>query len=97
MAVDGLKCKECGASYELEARYYCEECFGPLEVAYDHSTMDPEGTRRRIQAGPASIWRYAVRLVWDSRLRSPPWPLRPSRWGATRRRGSRTSSTASPS
>jgi threonine synthase len=77
MAVDGLKCKECGASYELEARYYCEECFGPLEVAYDHSEMDPEETRRRIQAGPASIWRYADFLPFVERPPSTRTSLEP--------------------
>jgi threonine synthase len=39
----------------------CERCFGPLEVAYDHSRLggDVDGLRRRIQAGPQNIWRYA--------------------------------------
>ncbi len=77
MAVDGLKCKECGAGYELEARYYCEECFGPLEVAYNHSAMDAEETRRRIQAGPASIWRYADFLPFAERPPSTRTTLEP--------------------
>jgi threonine synthase len=67
MAVEGLKCKECGASYELDARYYCEQCFGPLEVAYDHEGMDAAETRRRIQAGSHSIWRYADFLPFPER------------------------------
>ena len=39
----------------------CERCFGPLEVTYDLSGLEAEGsTRRRIQAGPQNpIWRYA--------------------------------------
>ncbi len=36
MTVTGLRCKECGATYPLEALYVCERCFGPLEVGYDH-------------------------------------------------------------
>ena len=59
MAVEGLRCKECGTAYPLDARYFCEECFGPLEVAYDHSRLDPDEARRKIQAGSAGIWRYA--------------------------------------
>src|SRR5688572_7714917 len=60
MPADALKCKECGTSYALEARYVCERCFGPLEVAYTApSTTDPSELRRRIQAGPLSLWRYA--------------------------------------
>ena len=33
MALEALKCKECATTYPLEARYVCDECFGPLEVA----------------------------------------------------------------
>ena len=65
MAVEALSCKECGATYPLEARYVCEDCFGPLEVLYDFSGLDAEGTRRRIQAGPQSIWRYADFLPFE--------------------------------
>ncbi len=59
MATTGLRCKECGTGYELEARYVCEECFGPLEVAYDHAGLDPAEAKRKIQAGSHGIWRYA--------------------------------------
>ena len=34
MPAEALKCKECSTAYPLEARYVCERCFGPLEVAY---------------------------------------------------------------
>ncbi len=66
MAVEALQCKECRTSYPLEARYVCEQCFGPLEVVYDFSGLDAAGTRRKIQAGPQSIWRYADFLPFDS-------------------------------
>ncbi|HST54917.1 MAG TPA: threonine synthase [Solirubrobacteraceae bacterium] len=61
MTAEGLKCRECQAEYPLEALYVCERCFGPLEVAYDHSRLknDIDGLRRRIQGGPQNIWRYA--------------------------------------
>jgi threonine synthase len=70
VAVEALKCKECGETYELEARYVCEQCFGPLEVAYDFSDLDPASTRRKIQAGPPSIWRYADFLPFARQPRS---------------------------
>src|SRR5206468_10300717 len=56
-----LKCRECGTEYELEARYVCDRCFGPLEVAYDHESpaRDIGEWRRRIQGGPQNVWRYA--------------------------------------
>jgi threonine synthase len=61
MAVSHLQCKECKAEYPLEALYVCDQCFGPLEVAYDHSRTsgDVGELRRRIQGGPQNIWRYA--------------------------------------
>jgi threonine synthase len=62
---EALQCKECRANYPLEARYACERCFGPLEVRYDFSGLDAASTRRKIQAGPATIWRYADFLPFD--------------------------------
>jgi threonine synthase len=61
VAVTHLRCRECKAEYPLEALYVCDRCFGPLEVAYDHSALgdDADQLRRRIQAGPQNIWRYA--------------------------------------
>ncbi|MEM7725467.1 MAG: threonine synthase [Cyanobacteria bacterium P01_A01_bin.45] len=53
-----LKCKECGAEYELQASHVCEMCFGPLEVKYDYSQLRNTVTRKTIEAGPNSIWRY---------------------------------------
>jgi threonine synthase len=67
MALEALKCKECGEQYALEARYVCEICFGPLEVVYDFSGLNAEEARRKIQAGPASIWRYADFLPFEQR------------------------------
>jgi threonine synthase len=59
MPPESLRCKECKTTYPLDARYVCERCFGPLEVAYaSRSEDDPAALRRRIQAGPHSLWRY---------------------------------------
>jgi threonine synthase len=69
MAAKSLQCKECRTAYPLEARYVCERCFGPLEVAYDHERIDDVAeARRRIQGGPQNIWRYADFLP----LEAPP-------------------------
>jgi threonine synthase len=74
MSIESLRCKECGADYELDARYFCEKCFGPLEVTYDHSSLDPAEAKRRIQAGSQGIWRYADFLPFSGR---PGDPLEP--------------------
>jgi threonine synthase len=74
LAVESLKCKECGESYPLEARFVCEQCFGPLEVSYDFSDLDPAEARRKIQAGSRGIWRYSDFLPFAGR---PGDPLEP--------------------
>jgi threonine synthase len=59
MPPESLRCKECQTVYPLDARYVCERCFGPLEVAYAAlDDVGPDELRRRIQAGPHSLWRY---------------------------------------
>ncbi|MBA2523614.1 MAG: threonine synthase [Solirubrobacterales bacterium] len=67
MSIEGLRCKECGTAYPLEALYVCDRCFGPLEVTYDHSGLDPAALKRKIQAGTNGIWRYADFLPFESR------------------------------
>ena len=60
MPPEALRCKECKTEYPLDARYVCEQCFGPLEVRYaSREGLDPAEAKRRILAGPYSIWRYA--------------------------------------
>jgi threonine synthase len=60
MPPESLRCKECQASYPLEALFVCERCFGPLEVEFTPRTgQDPEELKRRIQTGPYSLWRYS--------------------------------------
>ena len=71
MAPTALACKECATRYPLDARYVCESCFGPLEVAYDALEGDAAELRRKIQAGPAGIWRYADFLPFAERPRDP--------------------------
>jgi threonine synthase len=74
MSLESLRCKECGTTYPLEALFVCEQCFGPLEVAYDFSGLEPAETKRRIQAGSRGIWRYCDFLPFDGR---PADPLEP--------------------
>jgi len=77
MPPESLRCKECKTEYPLDARYVCERCFGPLEVAYaPREQGDPAELRRRIQAGPHSIWRYGDFLP----VQAPPKPSLPAGW-----------------
>ncbi|MBK5115759.1 MAG: threonine synthase [Thermoleophilia bacterium] len=67
MPATALKCKECGTGYPLEALFVCDQCFGPLEVVYDFSGLSAAEAKRKIQAGPDNIWRYADFLPFADR------------------------------
>jgi len=53
-----LKCRECGKEYPLEAKYVCEFCFGPLEVAYDYEKIKKHVSREAIEKRAHTMWRY---------------------------------------
>src|SRR5947209_5061402 len=77
MPPESLRCKECKTTYPLDARYVCERCFGPLEVSYgSREQADPDELRRRIQAGPHSVWRYSDFLP----VATPPRGTLPAGW-----------------
>ncbi|HWG13221.1 MAG TPA: pyridoxal-phosphate dependent enzyme, partial [Streptosporangiaceae bacterium] len=63
-----LSCRECGRIRELGPFYACEDCFGPLEVAYDFPAL----TRADIEAGPGNMWRYAKLLPVPSDIADRP-------------------------
>ena len=54
----GLICRECRNEVPLSPVHVCEQCFAPLEVAYDEERLRLV-TRESIAAGPQTIWRYA--------------------------------------
>ncbi len=54
----GLKCRECGREYPVEPMHVCEFCFGPLEVVYDYDDIKKRISRKKIEEGPKSLWRY---------------------------------------
>jgi threonine synthase len=77
MPPESLRCKECQTEYELDARYVCSKCFGPLEVAYaSRENADPAALKRRIQTGPHSLWRYGDFLP----VQTPPAGTLPAGW-----------------
>ncbi|MGH2584521.1 MAG: threonine synthase, partial [Dehalococcoidia bacterium] len=69
MFAQALRCRECSREYPLAPRHVCEFCFGPVEVAYDYDAIRRHISRRRIESGPASLWRYADLLPADAEAR----------------------------
>ena len=59
-----LRCRECGRTWGNQPRSICDECFSPLEVAYDYDAIRCEGsfTRERISQRSPNMWRYAELL-----------------------------------
>jgi threonine synthase len=53
-----LQCRECGRHYEKQAVHVCEFDFGPLEAAYDYDAIRRAVSRKSIESGPKSLWRY---------------------------------------
>ena len=62
MYARGLVCRVCGKQTKLEVRYYCDSCFGPLEIEYDYAAIRNQVTPAHVAAGPDSIWRYGALL-----------------------------------
>ena len=63
--VRGLKCRECGNTYDKAPIHVCEFCFGPLEVDYDYAAIGKVLTRSLIESRPHTMWRYAELLPID--------------------------------
>jgi threonine synthase len=63
-----LACRECGHTCPLGSTHVCDQCFGPLEVAYNL----PPLTREHIESGPLSMWRYASLLPVRPDIASTP-------------------------
>jgi threonine synthase len=51
-----------GKSFGNQPLSICDETFTPLEVQYDLEAARPLFTKKLIEAGPASIWRYRALL-----------------------------------
>jgi threonine synthase len=67
-----LRCRECGRSWGNQPRSICDDCFSPLEVAYDYDALraalaqgsnNPcRAIRDRISQRPPNMWRYSELL-----------------------------------
>ena len=82
MSVDLLRCRICETDHPAVASGVCTKCFGPLEPVYDWEAVAKLATRERIEAGPSSLWRYAMLLPADppeDGASGPGWtPLAPA-------------------
>src|ERR1700756_4447176 len=57
-----LRCRECGRTWGNQPRSICDDCFSPLEVAYDYDALRASITREQIVQRPPNMWRYSELL-----------------------------------
>ena len=57
-----LRCRECGRTWGNQPRSICDDCFSPLEVAYDYDALKASVSRERISQRPPNMWRYSELL-----------------------------------
>ena len=53
-----LRCRECQTTWGNQPISFCQNCFAPLEVAYDLAAIRPEISRDKIAGRPTNLWRY---------------------------------------
>src|SRR5215467_6125871 len=57
-----LRCRECGKTWRNVPRSFCEECFSPLEVAYDYDELKKIARRENLSSRSFNMWRYSELL-----------------------------------
>ncbi|HSM88364.1 MAG TPA: threonine synthase [Candidatus Limnocylindrales bacterium] len=53
-----LRCRECQTTWGNQPVSFCQNCFAPLEVAYDLAAIKKQVSREEIARRPANLWRY---------------------------------------
>src|SRR6266699_3795453 len=57
-----LRCRECGKTWGNVPRSFCEDCFSPLEVAYDYDAVEKIARRENLSRRAFNMWRYSELL-----------------------------------
>ena len=60
-----LRCRECSKTWGNAPRSFCEDCFSPLEVAYDYDAMKKIARRGDLSRRAFNMWRYSELLPLD--------------------------------
>jgi threonine synthase len=54
-----LRCRECGRAWGNAPRSFCEECFSPLELSFDHDALKKRTDKKSLDRRAFNMWRYA--------------------------------------
>src|SRR5258708_1404597 len=66
-----LRCRECGKAWGNAPRSFCEDCFSPLEVAYDYDSLKKIARRENLASRAFNMWRYAELLPLPENFNGP--------------------------
>ncbi len=66
-----LRCNECGKSWGNCPRSFCEDCFSPLEVAFDYAALKKSVNREDLASRPFNMWRYSEFLPLPEKFSAP--------------------------
>ena len=53
-----LRCRECQSTWGNQPISFCQNCFAPLEVAYDWDRIRKEISKDKIANRATNLWRY---------------------------------------
>jgi threonine synthase len=66
-----LRCRECGKTWGNVPRSFCEDCFSPLEVAYDYDAVKKTADRENLSRRAFNMWRYSELLPLTEDFAAP--------------------------
>src|ERR1700747_631029 len=66
-----LRCRECGKTWGNVPRSFCEDCFSPLEVAYDYDSLKKIARRENLSSRSFNMWRYSELLPLGEDFTAP--------------------------
>lgn len=66
-----LRCRECGKTWGNLPKSFCEDCFSPLEVAYDYEFLKTRLHRDQLSGRSFNMWRYAELLPLSADFPAP--------------------------
>src|SRR5438128_7858260 len=54
-----LRCRECGKLWGNSPKSFCEECFSPLEIAFDYDALKKIARKESLASRSFNMWRYS--------------------------------------
>jgi len=66
-----LRCRECGKLWGNVPKSFCEDCFSPLEVAFDYDALKKIARKENLASRSFNMWRYAEFLPLPEDFTAP--------------------------